>query len=706
MTIKKMKYILGINLHVHDTAFYLLDDKGNLVFGVEEEKVIKTRYHMTSSYYALDYMLKRTGVDKKDIIGVGLTSSLKEYEKLFERHKTIYGEEMAVRHEKAIRRLFEYRHNLINSMSLPNAEVMEVPHHLAHALSAFSTSPFYSAGIVAIDGNGENETTVIFHATDKSIIKKAAVLRPNSVGWIWEAITKWLRLGVQGNEGKTMGLAAYGRPVYKDQFYNGFEAKIGAMPFFKVDWSTGLFESPVMKELYGWTLELDDILGESPSYDKIPNQYQRDIAATLQEVTNEILIALTRYAKEVTGEENLVLCGGVAMNSVSNGIVERSGIFNNVYVPCNASDNGTALGSALYVYNRLIKENCYKVKCKLPYTSCNYSENEITETLKKFSLPVNRSDDIVRDTAAELEKGAVVGWFQEKLELGARALGNRSILALPYPQEVKDKVNMKVKFRESWRPFAPLIKEEAFKEWFDSNVKRVPYMTSTQPFKKGVIKKVVAVVHEDGTGRVQTCSKDDNLKLYSLLSEIEQNTSIPILLNTSFNIKGMPIVCSPDDAVLCYLCTDIDVLVVGDYIVRKSELKHDRASLVRVSHAGRFIEMTIEEGTGEPVFIIGDSGNENELLHELLKDTLDKKNITYKVLYENDMIGKANNVYIVNTYKNPYSEFNGGLKKKITMAYKVVRDYNATCYLLNLTGASFVFNQLFNERQWQEVVSS
>ena len=698
-----MKYFLGLNLFVHDTAFYLLDENKKIVFGVEEEKVVKTRYHMSASYFALEYMLDRARINKSDIVGVGLTSSLEEYEKLFERHKKIYGDEMAARHEAAIRQIFIYRHNLINSMGLRNAEVIETPHHLAHAMSSFSTSPYNSAAVITLDGNGENETTAIFHASRNAIKKMTSVLRPHSIGWIWEEITKWLRFGRQGNEGKTMGLAAYGKPAYKEQFYNGFDTKLGKLPIFVMDCETGLFESPAMKEIYGWTINIHDVLGESAQYNSIPGQYQRDIAATLQEVTNETFLALAKYAKKITGEENLVLCGGVAMNSVANGIVQRSGMFKDVYIPPNAGDNGTGLGSALYVYNHINKRNQNKVNCKLPHTSCNYDNQEIEEALKKFNLPINKSDDIVKEAASEIMKGLIIGWHQGKLELGARALGNRSILALPFPLEMKDKVNLKVKFREYWRPFAPVIKDVAYNQWFKGNVRYVPYMTATHPFKDGIGEKVPAVLHEDGTGRVQTCSKNDNSRLYALLDEIEEHTSIPILLNTSFNIKGMPIVCSPEDAILCYLCTDIDVLVIGDYIIKKKEHKCDRVSLVRVSHASRFIEMTVRDGQ-YPVFIVDGLNKEENLLDELLSVTLDKQGISYKVISENDSVEKTKSVYIVNTHNNPFSEFNGKLKKKIELAYQLVERYQAVCYLLNLKGTSFVFNQLFSKKEWEGVI--
>ncbi len=696
-----MAYYLGMNLFTHDVTFYLLDENRNLVFGVEEEKIFHVRYHRTASFYALDYMLERAKIDKQEIVAVGLGFSLKKYEKLFDTHRALYGEEIAKRHEAAIRREFDFRYNLIDSMGLTQAEVIEVPHHLAHATSVFALSPFSSAAILSIDGAGENDSVAIFHATEQGIERKAEVLRPHSLGWLWTAVTQWLKLGVQGNEGKTMGLAAYGKPIYKTQFFEGFDTKLGRIPILKVDWETGLFESPAMREIYGRSLTLEDIFGPFQPYEDIPGEYQRDIAATLQDITNDIFLAQARYAREITGEKNLAICGGVAMNSVANGVVERSGIFEQVYVPCNASDNGIGLGSALYAYNQLHEKKQYKVKCKLPYTSCDYTEKEMMEAIKRFDLPVRRCDDVILETAGELSKGKIIGWFQDKLELGARALGNRSILTLPYPLEMKDKVNLKVKFREYWRPFAPVITEEAYGNWFNSEVCRVPYMTSTQPFKPEMGEKVPAVLHKDGTGRVQTCSREDNPKLHALLNEIERHTTIPILLNTSFNIKGMPIVASPEDAILCYLSTDIDILIIGNYMVRKIDHIHDRVSLTRVSHASRFVMKTIHENR-TALFVTDGSEQEETQLKEVLAEL--PKTYSYRTIHCDELVdAPVQQVYLVSCLDDPFSEFDGGLWLKLHKAYPLV-EKGAQCFLLNLEGASFVINQLFRKKQWNEIV--
>jgi len=702
-----MKYFLGANVFVHDAAFYLLDEKADLVFAIEEEKIIKNRYQLTSSYFALDYMLEREGINKEDIVEVGLSFSFKEFEKVFEIHNSLYGKEMSGRHRQVVESHFRWRNNLISSIGLTSARVSEVGHHLCHALSAFSLSEFDSAAVISIDGNGENDTLAIYHATGKEMIKKARVLRPHSLGWLWTYVTEWLKLGTLGNEGKTMGLSAYGKPIYKDKFYNGFETKLGKIPVLLVE-PTGLFKSPATKEIYGRKLTVEDIFGKSETYDSIPGQYQTDIAATLQAVTNDIFLKLARYAREITGEENLVLCGGVAMNGVANGVVERSGIFKNVFLPSNASDNGASLGAALYVYNLFHKKegDVFKVKSRLPYTSCAYKEEEIREAIKSFDLPFRKSEDIVKDTASELSQGKIVGWFQDKLELGARALGNRSILSLPFPKEMKDKVNLKVKFREWWRPFAPVIKEDKVGQWFEGNPKKVPFMTATYFFKKELRGKVGAVIHEDGSGRLQTCSLQDNPRIYRLLTEIEKETSVPILLNTSFNIKGMPIVATPEDAILCYLCNDIDVLVIGDFIVKKTEHSFEKLSRLRVSHQSRFIEMTLCRDR-PPVFLV-DGSEEADLLRNLLAETLDREEVAYRICNPSDKQSREEDIaqlYLVSNLKDPYREFNYKLKGKLIWAYRLIKEAKTDCYLLNFKGSCCDLNQLFSYEEWEEIAA-
>lgn len=704
-----MKYYLGCNLRAHDVAFYLLDEDRTLIFGIEEERIVYTRYHIVSTFKSLDYMLDRYGIFKKDIVAIGLTSSMAGYNELRAIHESLYGADMAERHYKFIQEEFALKYNILKAMGIPYAVIYEVPHHLAHAISGFAQSPYDSAVSFAMDGSGDQYTTACYHFTVNGYEPLMHQYRPDSLGWVWTQITRWMRLGRQGNEGKLMGLAAYGEPVYKNNFFKGFTLKDGrTLPFFDMDWKSGTFTSPIMKEFYGRTLTMDDVFGPATLYESIPNKYERDIAASLQDVTNDILLSMVSHARQKTGEKNLVLTGGVLMNSVANGVIFREAGYESIFVPPNASDNGTGLGAAIHAMN--IHQDAapnYKANCVgLPYIGPEYSDAEIESALTTFDLPFAKSANVVEETCDLLHDGKIIGWFQGRMEVGARALGNRSILANPTLSQMKDDVNKKVKFREYWRPFAPIIKKDKYLEWFVDACNDVPYMTSTHFFRESKRAAVPAVVHEDGSGRVQTCSVHDNERVYGLLDGLERRNGVPIVLNTSFNIKGMPIVCTPKDAIQCYLCTEIDVLVLGDYVVRKTAHGPNQVDVNRVSHPVKFFDDLV--GKGEDVVFLVDGKSKNFTAH--LDAVVREKGLRPLVLDCDAWPGlgavdglRYPLICVLAAFPHPYPDSKEVLLPQLR-ALKLIRRLTNVAdeqlVLVNFNGSSWFFSQLFDERQW------
>ncbi len=701
-----MKYSLGLNLRSHDVAFYLVDENRDLVFGVEEERFSFTKCKVQQTYRGLEFMLDRAGIDRADIITVGLAGSRAGYDELVTIHEQLYGPDIAAKHERFADELFELQRAIIGTMGLANASVVEVPHHLAHAVSGFAVSPTSSAVVVAIDGAGDQYTTVVFHMDGTEHRELMTIPRPHSLGWIWEATTRWAGLGGLGQEGKLMGLAAYGEPIYARAFYEGFEL-LPTAPIFEVDWSTGQFRSPVGMQLFAKALSMADVYGELEPSAGIPCQLARDVAASLQQVTNEIMLAICNAAREATGETNLVLTGGVAMNSVTNGELMRTAGYESVFVPPNASDNGLGLGAALCALQPHLPQAALELReHHLPYVGPEFDDAEIEAALAAADLTSNKPADLYGEIASQLVEGKVVGWFQGRMEIGARALGNRSIIANPCRADMKDVVNGSVKFREPWRPFAPLVKRDKYGDWFDDAHDDVPYMTSTHVVTEAQRDRIPSVVHADGTGRVQTCTPEDNDRMYRLLDAFEARTGVPVLMNTSFNIKGMPIVCRPTDAIECFLATGMQTLVLGDHVVTRGARMRTRA---QVSAPVRFFGDVVQRGD-EVVLITSDEwrvehSERVEQLERLGEDMQLRLQIVDHDLDGWAALGDAKVFALIDyadNFPNGYEQIEGPLValNEARLAGGVPGD---RLFMLNYSGASWIMGQIFGEAQWQRL---
>jgi carbamoyltransferase len=436
-------------------------------------------------------------------------------------------------------------------------------HHKSHIATGFFLSPFEEAAVISIDGLGEISSTVIADAkgTEINIVKR--INFPHSLGMLYNAITHYLGFNAIGDAGKVMGLTSYGdRSVLLDDFRKivllqddgGYELDLD---YFEFPFQRDLWISEKFIQLFGPKREKDEPL----------TTRHYNVAAGLQGMLEEVYYHLARYAKKITGQNLLCLTGGVTLNSVANGKLLEKEYFRDIFIPPPTGDDGTSIGSAL-LYNYEELGNTLRHPLENGFLGPEYSDSEIETALKRFNLEYSRSDDVGKEAATMIADNKIIGWFQGRMEAGPRALGNRSILANPGLVNVKDILNARVKFREPFRPFAPSILAEDVGEWFDYD-HEAPYMLFVFDVKKDKQHLVPGITHVDGSGRLQSVDQKRNPKYHHLISEFKKLTNISMVINTSFNIKGEPIVNSPYDAVRCFLGSGMDCLVLGNYMVTK-----------------------------------------------------------------------------------------------------------------------------------------
>ncbi|MCX6159984.1 MAG: nodulation protein [Ignavibacteriae bacterium] len=442
---------------------------------------------------------------------------------------------------------------------------IQVPHHKAHAASAFYPSGFDKSVILTIDGTGELESSLFATGNGNSIETIQSAYIPTSLGALYLIITVFLGFRTLDDEYKVMGLASYGNPEKYRKFFKSL-VTLGESG----KYSTEILGKPDFKEL------LLKNLGAPGKFDEPFSQNHADIAASLQETLNETVMHTLKHISSQTGIRKLCMAGGVALNSTMNGVIARSGLFDDIFIQPAASDEGCCAGAALYAYTKTKKSRLQeKFKWEHVYWGPEYSPAEILNTLDLFKDKIRwvKKDDIAASVAFGIANGKVVGWFQGRMEFGPRALGNRSILADPRDPDMKDRINKKVKRRELFRPFAPAVLEEEANEYFDmTGLYNSPFMLFVVPVKEKYRSVIPAVTHVDGTSRIQTVSKKTNLLFHKVLTEFKKLTAIPVILNTSFNVRNEPIVCSPKDAINCFMSTDIDCIAIGNYYIEKRNI--------------------------------------------------------------------------------------------------------------------------------------
>jgi carbamoyltransferase len=560
--------VLGISCFYHDAAAALLCD-GRLAAAAHEERFTRKRHDPDLPVRAVRYCLEAAGIGVTDLDYVVFYDKpfvkferiLLTYLSTFPRSLPSFTKSIPVWLKEKL-----WVPNLIHKGLGYDGEVLFAEHHQSHAASAFLPSPFEEAAILTCDGVGEWATTTqgIGRGNSFELIKE--IRFPHSIGLLYSAFTYYLGFKVNSAEYKVMGAAPYGEPKYADVILDEL-VDLRDDGSFKLNMKYFAYD-------YGLTMtnrRFDDLFGQPrrPPESGM-EQFHWDMAASVQAVTEEIVLRMVRDLHERTGSKNLCMAGGVALNCVANGRIVREGPFDHLWVQPAAGDAGGALGAALFAYNAVLgKPRSFRMDHA--FWGPAYPDAEIRRYLDERGVPYRTLSraEMLEETARRLDEDqAVIGWFQGRMEWGPRSLGSRSILADARNAENWKRVNLKIKFRESFRPFAPAVLAEKASDWFEID-RESPYMLLVCPVREG--RSVPAVTHVDGSARLQTVTRDAHPEFYDLLASFDRRTGCPVLINTSFNVRGEPIVCSPDDAYLCFMRTQMDVLVLGNQILLKEE---------------------------------------------------------------------------------------------------------------------------------------
>jgi carbamoyltransferase len=561
-------YILGVSSFYHDSAAALLRD-GDLVAAAHEERFTRKRHDPDFPKRATEYCLREAGIGVEDLEYVVF------YDKPFVKFERMLMTYLATAPRslpsftKAIPVWMKQKLWIPREIKKDigyDGEVLFAEHHQSHAAAAYLPSPFEEAAILTLDGVGEWATATegLGQGNDLQLLRE--IRFPHSLGLLYSAFTYYLGFKVNSAEYKVMGAAPYGKPKYAQQILQDLvdlredgSFKLN-MRYFAYDYGLTMTNRHFEK-LFGMPRREPESKLE---------EFHWDMAASIQWVTEEVVLRMARDLHARTQQKNLCMAGGVALNCVANGRVVREGPFENLWVQPAAGDAGSALGAALLVHNTVLRKP-RSFRMQHAFWGPAYSDEEIRRFLDARKAPYQTCtrEEMIRETARLLdEEQAVIGWFQGRVEWGPRSLGSRSIIADARNQENWKRVNLKIKFRESFRPFAPAVLEEKCGEWFDLD-RESPYMLLVCQVAESRRGAIPAVTHVDNSARVQTVRREQHPDFYDLLRAFDQRTGCPVLINTSFNVRGEPIVCTPEDAYLCFMRTEMDVLVLGNQILRK-----------------------------------------------------------------------------------------------------------------------------------------
>lgn len=559
--------ILGISCYYHDASAAIVRD-GKVIAAVEEERFSRRKHDNRFPFQAILFCLRQADLKIEDIDLVAFYEQpLLKFSRILECGKYWRSESNDYLKKQISKSLHERLivEEVIRSRLNYMGPFTYIAHHRSHASSAFYLSPFEDAAVMTVDGVGEWTTTSQCIGKSNQIEFLREIYYPDSLGLLYSTITSFLGFKVNNDEYKVMGLAAYGTPRYQDKLEKLIKVFPDSSFRLNLEYFCFMYD---YKRMY--SENLCELLGKPRIYGEPITEYHQDIAASLQVILEEILVQMAHKLYKLSGEcDNLCLAGGVALNSVANWRLFSETPFKSVWVQPAAGDAGGAIGAALSAF--------YKNMPRKPqpetYSTLlgpKYSNTEIEIILKQEEVAYRwyLEDELIERTAELILKDCIVGWFQGQMEFGPRALGCRSILANACNPSMQDILNRRVKFREDFRPFAPAVLAEKAQEYFDIPFES-PYMLFVCPVKEEKKAIIPSVTHVDGTARIQTVSLDNNKRFYKLIQEIERCSGVPIVINTSFNVRGEPIVCNPRDAVRCFLKTDIDFLVIGDFIVEK-----------------------------------------------------------------------------------------------------------------------------------------
>ena len=592
----KKIYILGISAFYHDSAAAVICN-GEIIAAAQEERFTRKKADASFPINAINFCLSYANIEISDIAEVVFYDKpILKFDRILASY--LHTAPLGIRSflkaiplwlreklwvEDQIKKDLEY-----------DKEILFTQHHQSHAASAFYPSPFEEAAILTVDGAGEWTTTAISYGNGNKLDILETLEFPHSLGLLYSAFTYYCGFKINSGEYKLMGLAPYGKPIYKKKILDNLvsinsDGSISLnLKFF--DYIGGL------KMINGKFCKLFGMPPRRP--EEQLTQFYMDIAASIQEITNEIIVAMAKHAKELTGSKNLCLAGGVALNCTANYVLAKENIFENIFVQPAAGDAGGALGAAFYVYYALL-DNVRNVQKNddIPQQvglGPSFTNEEIEKLLQKHELVYKKmsDEDLFGYCANALSNQQIIGWFQGRMEFGPRALGYRSIIADPRSADMQKKMNLKIKFRESFRPFAPAVMEEFADEYFEnlpSSKLLAYYMLTTTSVAQKHLKNVEAfntvenkisllgmdrstinaVTHLDGSARVQVVREKDNPRFYKLLRDFHAKTGMPMVVNTSFNVRGEPIVCTPEDALYCFFASNIDLLVLENFVLEK-----------------------------------------------------------------------------------------------------------------------------------------
>ena len=599
-----MSYILGISAFYHDSAACILKN-GRIIAAAQEERFTRKKHDPNYPRNAIDFVLKFANLKLSQVDQiVFFEKPFLKFERLLEtyvafapRGFTSFSKAMPLWiKEKLFQKNFLF--NKLKEHDIyyrSDKNIFFSDHHLSHAASAFFPSPFEEAIILTADGVGEWATTTVAIGKNKDLEIKKEIHFPHSLGLLYSAFTYYTGFKVNSGEYKLMGLAPYGNPIFENEIKQLIDIKDDGT--FRLDqkyfnYATGLtMTNEKFHKLFGQS-------PRNPQREKI-TQFHMDIAASIQNVAEEIMINLAKSIQKEYGIRNLCLAGGVALNCVANGKILKEKIFDNIWIQPAAGDAGGSLGAALAFWhieqknNRVVNTND---EMQGSFLGTKFTQEEIEKELKSIGAKFETLDyeDVIKKTAEYLSIEKAIGWFQGRMEFGPRALGGRSILGDPRSDKMQKNLNLKVKYRESFRPFAPSILRDDLSKWFDLNVDS-PYMllvanissdkkiemTNDQKKLFGIDKlnikrsEIPAVTHVDYSARIQTVTKNTNKPYYDLISKFKERTGCPIIINTSFNVRGEPIVNTPSDAFNCFMGTELDYLVIGNCILDKKKQNQD-----------------------------------------------------------------------------------------------------------------------------------
>jgi len=585
--------ILGISAFYHDSAACLVRD-GEIVAAAQEERFTRKKHDFAFPRNATDYCLREGNLTGKDLDVIAF------YEKPFIKFERILQTYLAyapigiksfiramplwVKQKLWIKEFIKKEFGFEGKIIFPE-------HHESHAASAFFASPFQKAAFLTIDGVGEWTTTSFGTGKDNNIEILSEIYFPHSLGLLYSAFTYYTGFRVNSGEYKVMGLAPYGEPKYKDLI-------LSELMDLKEDGSFKL-NMKYFNYCAGLTMtskKFDKLFGGPPRKPETQlTQRDMDLAHSVQDVTEEVILRMARHTYKETGHKNLCLAGGVALNCVGNGRILREGPFDNIWIQPAAGDAGGALGAALFVWYQYLGNQRHldagTATQRTSYLGPEFGNGHILEYLRNIAIPYTElSDEEIPEKIADLiGDQKVVGWFQGRMEFGPRALGSRSIIGDARSPKMQEKMNLKIKFRESFRPFAPSVIKEKVSDFFEIDTES-PYMLLVAPVKKELRRKmskeeqrlfgleklkvsrsvVPAVTHVDYSARIQTVSKEDNPLYYKMIAKFDEKHKCPVIINTSFNVRGEPIVCTPEDAYLCFMRTDMDYLIMGNYLLEKN----------------------------------------------------------------------------------------------------------------------------------------